>query len=677
MYSGRVLFNDPITAYLNQIADKLLQSNPKLRSEIRIYAVKSASVNAFTTNDGIVFVNLGLLSQMENESQIAYVLAHEIIHYQKKHAISGYVEAEKVTRGKGVYKELSFDDKILAKNSYSKELETEADLEGLELYSKSEYSLNEIAGVFDVLQYAYLPFDEVKFEKSFFELENFILPEEYLAEKINPIGSLEDEYSNDKNEQSKSEDSRNGKAPSKSENSDGNRQSKSGDYSTHPSTAKRKAAILSRISGLSNQDKKKYLVSEETFMKIRKIARFEISSIYLLNRQYAETIYHSYLLLKEDSSSIYLRKNVAKSLYALSRYFNENQLDEVLEKSSSIEGESQQVYHIIEKMPKNELNILALKYTWKLHQEIKDTDNDLEYVIRDLLYNLTKYHYPKRSAFFTNPPSNDSSNKTDNDNTQNKELSKIDKIKKSKIENAENNAILYALINELKNQEFIELYDKMAAIDKEKKKEKSYKETAKEEKRKRVKGEHLGIDKIVLVNPLYSKLNLKKEDAYRYVDSEESQVSLNKLILKNAKKVGLEIELLAKNNFKENEGEMFDDFAVLNGWLSEKFTEADNKTFLVNLEEEKINELVKKYNTPYFCWTGFVGAKVKKAPNSVLFTAVMSLLFPPIYVITLPLMIAPKYESAYLCLLFNVQTGELVFEQLVEMRTKDSPAILN
>ena len=45
--SGRVLFNDAVSAYLNEVLDEVLKDNADLRSQIRIYAVRSSIVNSF------------------------------------------------------------------------------------------------------------------------------------------------------------------------------------------------------------------------------------------------------------------------------------------------------------------------------------------------------------------------------------------------------------------------------------------------------------------------------------------------------------------------------------------------------------------------------------------------------------------------------------------------------
>lgn len=52
--------------------------------------IESSSPNAFSTPGGYVLVTRGLLKQLENESQLAGVLAHEIAHVSLRHALHVY-----------------------------------------------------------------------------------------------------------------------------------------------------------------------------------------------------------------------------------------------------------------------------------------------------------------------------------------------------------------------------------------------------------------------------------------------------------------------------------------------------------------------------------------------------------------------------------------------------------
>ena len=79
LMSGRVLFNDSVTEYVNKVAAMVMANEPDLREKLRFYVLKSSITNAFTTNQGIIFVTLGLISQLENEAQLGFILCHEII----------------------------------------------------------------------------------------------------------------------------------------------------------------------------------------------------------------------------------------------------------------------------------------------------------------------------------------------------------------------------------------------------------------------------------------------------------------------------------------------------------------------------------------------------------------------------------------------------------------------
>ncbi|MBK7182019.1 MAG: M48 family metallopeptidase [Bacteroidetes bacterium] len=180
--SGDVLFNDPLTVYVNKVADELLKSNPTLRSQIHLYVTKSTDVNAYAFDKGYIFINIGLLAQLENEAQLAYILAHEITHVQKKHSVNQYIQSIKLENTTGGY-ERGSEDKTLAKYKFSKEQETEADTEGLNLFKQSAYSVKTINRAFDVMQYSYLPFELPEFKKTFFESKSLVLPDTLYLKK--------------------------------------------------------------------------------------------------------------------------------------------------------------------------------------------------------------------------------------------------------------------------------------------------------------------------------------------------------------------------------------------------------------------------------------------------------------------------------------------------------------
>ncbi|HET6990948.1 MAG TPA: M48 family metallopeptidase, partial [Bacteroidia bacterium] len=130
-FSGEVLVNDSMSLYINRVADSLLlKQDPELRHKLNFYLLRSPAVNAFTTDQGIIFVTVGLLTRLHNEAELAYVLAHEVIHYKRHHVLVGYVEGVKAQEGIGQYDQTTFENRFLKRHRYARSQESQADEEG-------------------------------------------------------------------------------------------------------------------------------------------------------------------------------------------------------------------------------------------------------------------------------------------------------------------------------------------------------------------------------------------------------------------------------------------------------------------------------------------------------------------------------------------------------------------
>ena len=168
-----------------------LKDNKNLRSNLIFYVAKSTIVNAFATDRGTILITVRFLAQIENEAQLAYIKSNEIVHYKNKHARTGFVENDSTEQVRGEYRKGKWN-KSLNKSKNSKELE----IEGLKIYLNSDYSIDEVNSVFDVLQYAHLPSEDISFETEYFNGENLILSKSLFLEETEPIEIEEedDEY---------------------------------------------------------------------------------------------------------------------------------------------------------------------------------------------------------------------------------------------------------------------------------------------------------------------------------------------------------------------------------------------------------------------------------------------------------------------------------------------------
>ena len=656
MSSGKVLVNDPLGDYVNKVADQLLAHDPDLRSQVKIYVVKSPVVNAFTFDKGIVFVNVGLLAQLENEAQLAFILAHEITHFTRKHAINAYVEYDRIDQGRSSYRRSGYEDRITAKSNYSKELEHEADLEGLELYLKSGYSIKSVTGAFDVLQYSYLPFEEIEFDKKFLETQHLVLPDDYFLTETAAI-KADDNYDDSK--------------------------------STHPNIRKRRTSILKKIDESEEGSRKKYLVSEEEFKKVREVSRFEICRLYL----------------------IYLEKIVAKALFGMAAYKNKGKmsyqkgftvsydldLDDYdgttrfkLPKYEDIEGNSQQVYHLLHKLNRDEMTVVALNYAWKVKK--KAPDDPMLSAITDSLFaqlvfanNLHPTDFSKKTKEELKQQEEAAKEKTTEEPEEESKYSKI-KSKQAKSEVEKNtNFIKYALVDLFADKEFTErfnyfsdkgdTYKKATSVelsdrevrDLERKRER-------EEKARKKKGLSLGIDKIVIVDPYYNKIDTRKKNSTKYFAAETSQQQFHRRLKIAADKVGLAYDVIDPNSFRTSDVDKFNDFSVINDWVVERFNHEDRANPIV-VNTDEVQNLVEKYGTKYFLWTGVVNVREKK--EDAFTTFLITLVLYPTLPYGIYQLVTPEYETLYYSILFDVETGQVKMFDVNSVKQKDTGDLLN
>lgn len=129
-----------------------------LTFEVRV--MDSPEVNAFCLPGGKMVVYTGLLKKAKTAEQVAGVLSHEMAHAIKRHGL------QRITESLGIVVaiELMIGDvgglvaigvelgKSAALTSYSRELETEADIVGVQLLHAAAIDPLELAGFFELLK---------------------------------------------------------------------------------------------------------------------------------------------------------------------------------------------------------------------------------------------------------------------------------------------------------------------------------------------------------------------------------------------------------------------------------------------------------------------------------------------------------------------------------------------
>lgn len=144
------LTSDPaVTSKLEMILRRL-EPFMSRRIDWELRLVKTEALNAFCLPGGFIFFTTGIVDALKTDSELAAVMAHEMIHADRKHSLRMAAEASKVNIGALAVMVLSGGaaaPMILAQvaqvainSSYTMELEAEADRLGLDALIKSGYS---------------------------------------------------------------------------------------------------------------------------------------------------------------------------------------------------------------------------------------------------------------------------------------------------------------------------------------------------------------------------------------------------------------------------------------------------------------------------------------------------------------------------------------------------------
>ena len=95
---------------------------------VRIY--DSTELNAFALPNGSIYFNIGLLARIENEAQLATILAHEAAHFIEKHSFRQRVSSKNYAAFAVSGIPFSRLVAVSSISGFSQDLEREADKKG-------------------------------------------------------------------------------------------------------------------------------------------------------------------------------------------------------------------------------------------------------------------------------------------------------------------------------------------------------------------------------------------------------------------------------------------------------------------------------------------------------------------------------------------------------------------
>ena len=143
--------------YVDGVAQRLVPASARGVLPVKAQVLADPHLNAFALPNGGIFVTTGLLARMENEAQLATVLAHEVVHALNRHALVEYrtfknsAAVSAAIPGAGVLGLGTLGTKA-AVTGYSRDLEREADAQGFALLKAAGYDVAQAPAVFRHLE---------------------------------------------------------------------------------------------------------------------------------------------------------------------------------------------------------------------------------------------------------------------------------------------------------------------------------------------------------------------------------------------------------------------------------------------------------------------------------------------------------------------------------------------
>ena len=169
---GAVFHETNLDAYLNRVGTAVVADKKLENVEWKFRALRDPVPNAFALPNGSIYINTGLLALLDDENQLAAVIAHEITHVSERHTYERNRNLRKIMLTMNIINTIgnwnpiggpaglaisliaSVSPFMLAISvlGYSKDQEKEADLEGLKAATAAGFVPDGMPNSFKAMQ---------------------------------------------------------------------------------------------------------------------------------------------------------------------------------------------------------------------------------------------------------------------------------------------------------------------------------------------------------------------------------------------------------------------------------------------------------------------------------------------------------------------------------------------
>lgn len=98
MRAYNMIFDDPLVSdYMHSLGYRLVSYSDGSNLTFTFFVVRSNDINAFAAPGGYIGTNIGLITAMGSEDELAAVIAHEIAHVTQQHLLRAFEDSKKST----------------------------------------------------------------------------------------------------------------------------------------------------------------------------------------------------------------------------------------------------------------------------------------------------------------------------------------------------------------------------------------------------------------------------------------------------------------------------------------------------------------------------------------------------------------------------------------------------
>lgn len=339
--------------YLNALVNEIVKSNPTInRTELRIAFSKSHYANASSMGEGTILFNIGLFHRLQNESQAAFVLCHELAHFYLAHSninIQQYVNTvysdayqkqlkaiQKSEFNKNSQLEALGKNLLFRSRRHSRQFEQAADSMALELLKNTAFDVNEALTCLQLLDSA----DKEKYNSPLLLQDRFNFPDFPFKKRWLQSDELVFIESTD-TKQTKEEDS----------------------LKTHPDCQLRIEALRKKTIAYYKPSSKSFVVDSIKFRQLQKQFDYETIQHCFDNKQVSRSFYLVLKMLPSFPNDPYLNTMVGRCLNEFYAYQKEHQLSKVADlPSADKESDYNELLHMLQNLRLHELATLSFQY---------------------------------------------------------------------------------------------------------------------------------------------------------------------------------------------------------------------------------------------------------------------------------------------------------------------------